>query len=93
MRNRTDKSKPGAGHKKNFCVSSVITACQMPTITQHAIRESLDEMNDSLCQDLKMLRNYRSALVKEQQFDMIETLIAIEQHIEQLLSVIKKQTT
>jgi hypothetical protein len=65
----------------------------MPTITQHAIRESLDEMNDSLCQDLKMLRNYRSALVKEQQFDMIETLIAIEQHIEQLLSVIKKQTT
>ena len=65
----------------------------MPTITQHAIRESLDEMNDSLCQDLKMLRNYRSELVKEQQFDMIETLIAIEQHIEQLLSVIKKQTT
>ena len=65
----------------------------MPTITQHAIRESLDEMNDSLCQDLKMLRNYRSALVKEQQFDMIETIIAIEQHIEQLLSVIKKQTT
>ena len=65
----------------------------MPTITQHAIRESLDEMNDSLCQDLKMLRNYRSALVKEQQFDMIETLIAIEQHIDQLRSVIKKQTT
>ena len=65
----------------------------MPTITQHAIRESLDEMNDSLCQDLKMLRNYRSALVKEQQFDMIETLIAIEQHIEQLLLVLKKQTT
>ena len=65
----------------------------MPTITQHAIRESLDEMNDSLCQDLKMLRNYRSALVKEQQFDMIETLITIEQHIEQLLTMIKKQTT
>ncbi len=56
--------------------------------TDIAIDESLLEMKKSLVQDQQMIRNMRSALVKNQQFDRVNALKEMEECIDQLVLVI-----
>jgi hypothetical protein len=52
------------------------------------INESLVEMQLSLGEDLSMIRNMRTALIKAQDFERVDSLRAIERNIIELIQTI-----
>lgn len=57
--------------------------------TDLAVTASLRDMKESLLQDLKMLRNYRSVLVKTQSFGLLDSVQVIEASVQETVNRIE----